>query len=237
MLFVLVHSPLVGPTSFTPVAEHLRALGHDAAVPDLAPALTQPPPYAPRQVARVLDAIAQPGLPNTPPAGALTLVAHSGAGALLPAIAAALPHAPRACIFVDAALPRPCRSAFDTAPDTFVTHVRSLEHNGMLPPWSEWWGPDAMQGLLPDLTVRAAFTRDLPATPIALFEEPMPDVPNPDRCAYLRLSPAYDDLLETARESGWPTASLDTHHLAVLTEPEAIAQKLLHLAAAIESAG
>ncbi|HEY1179013.1 MAG TPA: alpha/beta hydrolase, partial [Phytomonospora sp.] len=66
--FVLVHSPLVGPLSWVPVAE---ILGAGTVVPLLAGA--GGPPYYPAFARAIADAA---------PDGAI-LVAHSGAGALL----------------------------------------------------------------------------------------------------------------------------------------------------------
>src|SRR5438034_515867 len=102
MLFVLVPSPLVGPFTWSLVADELVARGHQVLVPDLSDEGTGP--WWERHVAsagaqlsgdRELD---------------IALVGHSGAGALLPLIARAAAIRPAAYVFVDAGLPPEGRS-------------------------------------------------------------------------------------------------------------------------------
>ncbi|MEU7696429.1 hypothetical protein OHB01_23090 [Microbispora hainanensis] len=69
--FLLVHSPSVGPSTWTPVAETLRARGHTAVVPRLTGVTAGPPPYWPRVVSEVTAST---------PRGPLAVVAHSNAG-------------------------------------------------------------------------------------------------------------------------------------------------------------
>src|SRR4051812_45636136 len=91
--FVLVHSPSVGPSTWTPVAAILRERGHSAVVPSLVDVGAGPPPYWPRVVDQVVA--------STPP-GPLTLVAHSNAGLFVPLLVEALRGQVAACLFVDA---------------------------------------------------------------------------------------------------------------------------------------
>src|SRR5260370_24005884 len=72
---VLVHSPLVGPQTWEPVAAEFRALGYDAVVPDLTGTVAAGPPYHARQAEVVARSAAGRGA---------VLVGHSGAGGLLP---------------------------------------------------------------------------------------------------------------------------------------------------------
>jgi hypothetical protein len=125
-------------------------------------------------------------------------------------------------LFVDAALPHPGRSRLDAMPALFADQLRELARDGWLPAWPEWFGPEAMQELIPDSGLRAAFIAGCPPLPMALFEEPMPEAPGwPDApCAYLRLSEAYDDAANDAEANAWPVARLGGHHLSMLTDPE-----------------
>src|SRR5687767_5322469 len=90
---VLIHSPLLGPVSWRWVADELRDLGHCVSVPSILSGATAGSWQRCVRLATV-DA----------PAGA-TLVAHSGSGPLLPAIAAAMAEPPARLVFVDAGLP------------------------------------------------------------------------------------------------------------------------------------
>src|ERR1043165_436052 len=95
--FVLVHSPLVGPSSWEPVAAVLRGEGHRVEVPSLADA--GGPPYYPALAAAIAEAT---------PDGAF-LVAHSGAGALLTSAAEAAGRRVAGLVYVGALLPYPGR--------------------------------------------------------------------------------------------------------------------------------
>src|SRR5438105_14128710 len=112
-LFVLVHSPLVGPLTWAPVAEALRQWGHDALVPVLRDTDDDDRPYWQQQVASVTQTLAA-----VPADRALVLVGHSGAGALLPAIGQTAGHRVAAYIFVDAGLPLDGMSRLDAMADS-----------------------------------------------------------------------------------------------------------------------
>jgi hypothetical protein len=52
-LIVLVHSPNLGPATWTPVAAALAATGHEVVVPSLAGFAAGGPPYVPRLVSLI----------------------------------------------------------------------------------------------------------------------------------------------------------------------------------------
>src|SRR5919198_5039065 len=83
-MLVLLHSPLVGPLTWQPAATSLRAAGYRVAVPSLTGVLDTGPPYYPKLAGRAAETIRQAN-----PTGAVALIGHSGAGALLPAAAEA----------------------------------------------------------------------------------------------------------------------------------------------------
>ena len=64
-----------------------------------------------------------------------------------------------------------------------------------------------------------------------MFEEVQPPASGwPDAsCGYLRLSELYQEPATRARELGWPVTELASHHLAVLTDPELVAARVLDL--------
>lgn len=224
---VLLHSPLVGPASWEPVAEVLRARGRAVVAPSLAAVFDGPGPHLPGLVATAATAAAEAG-------GPLVLVAHSGAGVLLPAVAAALADAPvRGLVYADALLPEPGRSWFDTAPPELAQRLRDLAEDGVLPPWDEWFPAGAVAGLLPDESQRARFRAGLPRLPLSYFEEPAPVVdasaPSPP-AGYLQLSEGYTEQAARAERDGWPVVRRAAHHLAPLTEPGMVAEELTRLA-------
>jgi hypothetical protein len=106
-----------------------------------------------------------------------------------------------------------------------------MAKDGRLPPWHAWWPKGAMERLLPDRAIGAAFLAEQHDLPLAYFEEAAPDAPLTIPSAYLQLSDAYTDDAETAAGHGWPVARLELHHLALLTHPEVVAAKIEELAA------
>ena len=194
--FVLVASPFTGPFAWSRVADVLRGRGYRVAVHGV-------------------------DEPIEPP---VVLVGHSGAGSHLPAIAQQIDGVERA-VFVDALLPHPGRSWAETVPDELVARLVGSAVDGRLPPWPEWWGEAAMRALLPDDALRARFVDDCPRVPVSVLHEVMPAVPEPP-ASYVQLSAAYESETAAARERGWPTTVLDLHHLALLTDPDVIADAL-----------
>lgn len=220
--YVLVHSPLVGPRTWAGVAEELRGRGHLAYVPSLLDVLDGPPPYYPA-FARAAAA------PVDPSGGPVVLVAHSGAGALLPSVADALSVPVAAAVLVDAILPHPGQSWFSSAPAEIADQLRGLRDGDRLPPWHEWFPPDALAALVPDERLREAFVAELRPLPFAYFEEPAPRSESwpPAVRRYLRLSEAYAGAAADAASSGWRVDHLRSHHLAPVTAPAAVADRLV----------
>lgn len=219
----LVHSPLVGPGTWEAFAATACDRGLHVVIPDLRPALSEGPPFAAREVEVVASSVEQ---------RRTVLVGHSGAGPLLAA-------AGDACggvdgyVFVDAGLPTPGKSWFETVPAELAAQVHGMACDGWLPPWSEWWGPEEMAKLLPDAQARKRFADECPRMPVAMFEEPLP--PSPGWAsrpgAFLRLSDAYDEPAGQAKALGWPVVELDGHHLSVVTAPELVIEAVLDLIA------
>lgn len=233
-LLVLLHSPLVGPLTWQPAATSLRASGYQVAVPSLTGVLDTGPPFYRKLAGRVAETIRQanPGRP-------VILVGHSGAGALLPAAAEAAGMPVGALVFVDAILPHPGLSWFQTAPPALGEQLRGLAGDGRLPPWHQWFPQEAVAGLLPEEDLRRRFIGELPRLPLAYFEERAPTVSgwSPARCGYLRLSGAYDGVADEAEGHGWLVVRESADHLAMLTRPATIAGLLDRLISALLDPG
>jgi hypothetical protein len=224
-VFVLVHSPLVGPSTWTPVARELERRGRQVVVPSLLGAATAPPPqwrYCVDAVRAATSTLSNP----------IVLVGHSGGGLLLPAITGAVTPAVSRLIFVDSGVPA---STGETplAPPPFRAHLRTLAANGTLPPWSTWWGDEAMRELVPDEAARAALERELPSLPLSYFEESVPSPAGWDRvpCAYLLLSDAYRDAASDARAREWRVEEIaGAQHLHLVVAPATVTDVLIQLA-------
>jgi pimeloyl-ACP methyl ester carboxylesterase len=223
---VFVHSPLVGPLTWRAVANHLTATGWHASLPDLTGAMAGPAPYQPR----IAQAVAAATQTLDRPA---VLIGHSAAGPLLPGLATHLPVPVRALVYADARLPYPGRTWFETAPADLVSQLRSMATDGRLPPWHEWFPPDAVATLLPDARQRAEFIAELSTLPLAYFDECMPEIHWSGRYGYLLLSEAYRDQARRAAETGAPVVEQLSHHLAPLTSPDTVASGLVELLRAL----
>ncbi|MDP9353588.1 MAG: alpha/beta fold hydrolase [Chloroflexota bacterium] len=216
-LFVLVHSPLVGPFTWSFIADDLRGRGYHVLVPELANP-TEPPFWTHHtdSVARSLAAEDAP----------LVLVGHSGAGPLLPAIARATARPVAAYIFVGAGLPADSESRMGTG--SFASYLRDLyARNERFPNWSE----EDLRDILPHSAVRTRLIADLRPQPLTFWGERLPVIDSyPDAPgAYLQFTSTYDDAAKQARRLGWPYRHLQGGHFHMLVDPIAVTEALVEL--------
>lgn len=226
-LVVLVHSPLVGPFTWSMVAQHLQAVvGRDVLVPTLGDSGQTPPAYWQQHAASLQRALAP--IPHERP---LALVGHSAAGPLLPTLAQAAGHPVTAYLFVDAGLPHPGHNHLDEMDATspaFAHELRTqLAAGARYPNWSD----EELREELPDGHARQRLLAEMQPRPLGFFEEVMPDVPEwPDApCGYLMLSEGYRPALEQAQAAGWPSRIFQAGHFHMLVDPAAVAVALADL--------
>ncbi|MEV0344600.1 alpha/beta hydrolase [Nonomuraea sp. NPDC050680] len=220
--FVLVHSPSVGPSTWTPVAEALGRRGYAAVVPDLTGVARHGSPYWPKVVEAVRAAA-----PETP----LVLVPHSNAGLFLPVIKEGLGERVVSCVFADAHIP-PRDGLVRAAQEAFLPFLRELaDDDGVLPRWTDWWSDDDVAAMLPDLGVRATVVEEQPRLPLDYYTEPIPVPAGWDavRCACLWYGPPYDKVAEEAHGRGWPVLRTPGEHLQQVVDPEGVTDALLKL--------
>jgi hypothetical protein len=227
--FVLVHSPSVGPATWTRVAERLRSLGQQVVVPTLLGVGEGEPPFWPRVVAAVAAA-----LDGTEPAAPVTLVAHSNAGVFVPVLVRDLGRPVACCLFADATIPGR-RAVTPMAEEEFLPFLRGLaDPDGRLPRWTDWWGEEATASLLPDQQVRELITGEQPRLPLRYYYEQVPAIGGWDDrpCGYLVFSQGYEEAAADARRRGWPVRRVPGEHLHQVVDPGGVATALLELAAA-----
>lgn len=216
--FVLVHSPLVGPGTWVPVAHALRGAGAVVVVPTLDDGGDGP--YWERHV-RSLARQVPLGRP-------VVLVAHSGAGALLGPLPDLLESPVAAAVFVDAGLPAPGASRLDVmaGEDAGLARElrRHLEAGGRFPAWTD----DDLAPLVPDDDRRRELLQEVRPRALDFFTEPIPAAPAwPEiPCAYIQLSDAYAAPAAVARAAGWPFEDLGGGHFAMLRDPDGIAEAI-----------
>jgi hypothetical protein len=224
--FVLVHSPVTGPATWRWVGAELTDRGHRVSIPAVPPGATSLGwPAFVGSVGALARGSAKP-----------VLVGHSGAGPLLPLIGDRLGAG--ALVFVDADVP-PESGSTPLVPEEFLEFLRGLVVGKRLPPWSEWFGPDAMAALVPEDDRRALVCAELPSLPMAYFEDraSVPDGWTDGTCGYVQLSDAYAEQSATAEGRGWPVARLAGRHLDIVTQPGAVADAILTVAGLAGAAG
>ena len=227
-VFVLIHSPFVGPTTWSPVARELERRGRKAVVPSLLGIADVEGPQWHRAGEAVRAAAST--------ADSVVLVGHSSGGLLLPTIADTLAAKVAALLFVDSFLP-PASGSLRLAPPEFADQLRALATDGVLPPWSSWFGEDAMRELVPDDRLRTTLEDEMPRLPLSYLDAsvPIPDDWDARLCAYLLLAgEPYGKSAADARRRGWPVAEISgVQHLAIATEPSVVTDALLELEGAL----
>jgi hypothetical protein len=215
MQVLLVHSPLLGRSSWGGVPARLAELGYAVAVPDLRPVLDSGPPFY-RRLFQVIAELADGD-------HAVAVIGHSKAP-LLPGALAKMGANRATAVFLDARLPHDGRTWLDTlTPDRRAALLASVE-NGFLPPWDRWFPLDPIAELLPDKAVRQRFRDELCGLPAELLSEPMPRSPRDGHVgtAYVQLSVEYAAIADQAQAAGWPVARYSMDHLAPLTRPREV---------------
>jgi len=231
-VFVLVHSPSVGPLTWEPVAARLAARGHESVVPSLLDVADAGPPFWPRVADDVAAAMSRLDRDRQ-----VLLVAHSNAGLFVPVL---VKHAVRSvggCLFVDAALPALAEST-QVVPADLLDFLRGKVTNGRLPPWTEWWDEQDVAPLFPDPQTRAAVTAEQPRLPLAYYEQAVP-VPvgwDSQPCGYLLFGPPYDEVAADARSRGWLVEELPGQHLHQIVDPDSVADRLITMAERLAAA-
>ena len=223
-VFVLIHSPLVGTSTWDAVVAELRIRGISTCVPVVRAVDEMGRPFWEQHV----DAIEQE-LSQIADDRQLVLVGHSGAGALLPATGRATRHHVAAYLFVDAGIPKDRESRLSRGP--FADDIHQLyAAGGRYPSWTD----EDLRELVPDDGQRQRLLAELCPPPLEFWDEAIPVFPGwPDApCGYLRFvpNPAYDDAASEAKRRGWAYAELAGGHFHQLVDPAAVVTTLVDLA-------
>lgn len=218
-VYVLIHSPLVGASTWKLVAEQIRHRGFDVVVPVL---IDEPASQRPfwRQHAESIGA----ALAHVAQDRSFTLVAHSGAGPLLPAIRQTLDHPIDAYVFVDAGIPRNGASRLDLMRSEDAGWAEAFYQRLLGGARFPTWSVDDLREIIPDEYLRKQVVAEIRPRALPFFTEPMPvfdawpDAP----CAYIHLSASYHTHVEQARQAGWWVRELKSNHFHMLVDAPAV---------------
>ncbi len=223
--WALIHSPLVSPFSWAATAAALGRRGHAVLVPDLRDA-PGGGPYWQQHANSAAAGLSAAGDGPLVLAAPLILAAHSGAGALLPAIRRALGRPVAAYVLVDAVMPGGGASRLEGfgTPEEIGAFRAHLEGGGMFPAWTE----ADLRTVVPEAQSRARLVRELRPKGLDYWTEPIPaaewwpDAPG----AYLRFTETYRADADRARALGWPVREMAGGHFQMMVEPEAVAEAM-----------
>lgn len=218
-IYVLIHSPLVGGLTWTLVAEQMWQHGYSVIVPILSDLeISKDPSW--KQHA---DSVAQ-ALVDIPPGTNVILVAHSGAGPLLPIIRKNIPNRIRAYVFVDAGIPRDGATRLDLMrsedPEWAKGFEESLQSGEQFPKWSS----DDLREIVPDENLRKKLVAEIRPRGLDFFTEPIPvfhgwpDAP----CVYIQFSAPYERPAAQGRQAGWQIYKLSVGHFHMLVDASAV---------------
>ena len=213
--YVLVHSPLVGRLTWQLVANQMKQRGTKLILPILSDAPSSKEPFWKQHAESVSRALVR-NPKNIP----VTLVAHSGAGPLLPAIRVSIANPVRAYVFVDASVPQDGASRLDLMkaedPKWAEQFQEELERGGRYPNWRF----DDLSEVIPDETLRRQMLAEIHPRGLPFFTEFIPIFNNwPDApCVYIRFSAPYQKVAVKAQEDGWPTYELEAGHFHMLVD-------------------
>ena len=216
-----VHSPFVTADTLRPTAFALQGYGWEVAVPSLLEAFDGREPYMPALAEAVWQGAAEDER--------TVLIAHSGAGALIPGALALRPaEAVEAVILVDALVPQPGSSWRLEAPEELTERLDTFTNCGLLPEWHRWFSARLLRQMIEDEDECETFIEELPRVPASYLDEVIPEVPAwpPARGAFLQLSETYDEEAGKAESLGFRVRKMELHHLAPMTLPDEVAEAL-----------
>jgi hypothetical protein len=222
--YVLIHSPLVGGLTWRLVADQMRRRDLIVFVPTLSDFPDSNEPYWKQHAQSVGRALA-----DLPKDAVLALVAHSGAGPLLPAIRQSIPNAVQAYVFVDAGVPRNGATRLDLMKledaEWGNDFEKQLERGDRFPTWSM----DDLQEVIPDAELRRQMVGELHPRGLDFFSEPIPVFEGwPDAtCTYIQFSNSYEWDATQARQAGWTTYELHAGHFHMLVEPKTMSDLIV----------
>jgi len=218
--FALIHSPLVGPFTWELVHQVMNERNLQVKVPALDDNPNSNLPYWQQHAESVAQSLVQ-----IPPSQKVILVAHSGAGPLLPAIRQKLTRSIFAYVFVDAGIPRDGQSRLDLMkledPQWGGQFHETLLNGEQFPTWTE----DDLEEIIPDGETRRKLVAEIRPRSLSFFIEPIPVFAGwPDAaCIYIKFSVSYDWDAMQAKQTGWPVYEMNAGHFHMLVEPLAVA--------------
>jgi len=225
-MYALVHSPLVGPLTWQLVSHEILKRGLEAVCPTLTDRSEASRPYWQQHAEAFTQSLA-----SIPPDRPLVLVAHSGAGPLLPVLRQSVAHPVQAYVLVDAGIPRHNASRLELMrlqdPQWADQFHQELLQGIRFPTWDE----EDLRDILPDADLRRKLAAEIHPRALPFFTEPIPVFPDwPDApCAFIKFSTPYEWDFQQARLAGWVVREVTGGHFHMLVDPIAVTDGIVTL--------
>lgn len=227
LTYILIHSPLVGPLTWQVVHDEMGRRAIESIVLILSDDPNSALPYWQQHAES-----ATRGLAHTPQDRSIVLIAHSGAGPLMPIIRQSMERSIEGYVFVDAGIPRDGASRMDLMrmedPEWSEQFHQTLLQGERFPNWNE----DDLREVIPNDVLRRKMARELNPRPLSFFTEPIPvfggwpDAP----CAYIKFSTSYEWDFEQAKQAGWLCREIDAGHFHMLADPSLVTSEIIKAA-------
>jgi hypothetical protein len=224
-VYVLIHSPLVGPLTWQLVAREMESRGLEAITPSLTDDPNSTLPFWQQHAESFAKSLVRIAINRE-----MVLVAHSGAGPLLPILRQSVKHSIVSYVFVDAGVPLNRSSRLDLMtlndPQWADQFHQALLRGERFPTWDD----EDLREEIPDGHLRRRMVSELKPRSLSFFTEPIPVFKGwPDAsCAYIQFTASYDWDCKQAEQAGWHVRKLHAGHFHMLVEPEIVTNIIIH---------
>jgi len=232
LTYVLIHSPLVGPLTWQLVKAEMEQRGLEAITPTLSDDSVSAQPYWQQHA----GSLAQ-GLIQIPQDRDLVLVAHSGAGPLLPAMRQTLTQSIIAYVFVDAGIPRDNASRLDLMRLQDSQWAEQFHQTLLRGEQFPRWDAEDLREVIPNETLRRKMAAEINPRALAFFTEPIPVFSDwPDSpCAYIKFSASYAWDFEQAGRANWAAREMNAGHFHMLVDPSSVTNMIIETVQELQS--
>lgn len=214
--YALIHSPLVGPFTWQSVYQLMSSRGLKAIIPNLHDDFASTLPYWQQHA----DSVAYE-LSHIPKTASIALIAHSGAGPLLPVIRQRLSHSICPYVFVDAGIPRDGLSRLDLMSLEDPQRAKEFQQALLLGEQYPTWNEVDLERIIPNRETRQTLVAELRPRSLSYFSEPIPVFDGwPEApCSYIKFSESYNSAAEHAKQADWDVYELQAGHFHMLVAP------------------
>ena len=232
LTYVLIHSPLVGPLTWQLVKAEMEQRGLEAITPTLSDDSDSAQPYWQQHAGSLAQELIQ-----IPQDRDLVLVAHSGAGPLLPAMRQTLTQSIIAYVFVDAGIPRDNASRLDLMRLQDSQWAEQFHQTLLRGEQFPRWDAEDLREVIPNATLRQKMAAEINPRALAFFTEPIPVFSGwPDSpCAYIKFSASYAWDFEQAGRANWAVREMNAGHFHMLVNPSSVTNMIIETVQELQS--